>query len=198
MAKHGTLGKVDLQDTIEPQEGMVKLDVYKDALAHVESSGLALPALPSNGYKGFMPQDITSLEDDELGDLLNNLSQYCGYIDVELSIAQTKMDIAKSQYEHMYSNTRLRVKAAAEGKMTDRDRTDMVITNRNVVTAQAEMLYEETIYRLTRNIRDQVQRSWETVSRRITQRGQEIDRMKRENSVAGIPASGRTFRRPGQ
>jgi hypothetical protein len=192
------LGKINLSNVIDPQESLAKLDIYKDALAHVQSKGLAMPSLSHSGYKGEMPQDITSLDDDELGDLLNNISQYCGYADVAVSEAQSKSDIAKAQYETLYSNIRLRVKASAEGKMTDKDRSDMVNCTPTVVTAQAKMLYEEACYRLIRNIRDNAQRNWETISRRITQRGQEIDRMKRENSVAGIPASGRTFRRPGQ
>lgn len=197
MAQHGTLGKLDMRPPEDPETGASQLDVHNDALAHVQSKGIQMPALPSNGFQGVMPIDLTSLDDDELGDLLNNLSQYCGYIDVELSVAQIKLETAKAQYDFIYARVRVGVKANTEGKMTDRDRTDLVVTDPRVVRAQAAMLYAEATYRLTKNIRDQVQRNWDTVSRRITQRGQEIERMRRETNVAGVPAQGRTFVRPG-
>jgi hypothetical protein len=198
LAQHGTLGKIDIRQLVDAEVGIQKLDIYNDALTHVQSRGLAVPSLPVSGYKGEMPQDITSLDDDKLGDLLNNLSQYCGFIDVELSAAQTKLDVAKAQYEFLYSRVRVGVKATIEGKMTDKDRSDLVITDPRIHDSQCKLLYSEAVYRLIRNIRDQVQRSWDTVSRRITQRGQDIDRMKRESNVAGVPSHGRTFHRPGQ
>lgn len=198
MAQQGALGKMDLRHPADPDEGMSQLDVYKDALSHVQSRGICAPSLPGNNYRGEMPQDLTSMDDDELGDLLNNLSQYCGYVETELSGSQTKLDTAKAQYDFLYARVRVGVKASVEGKMTDRDRTDLVITDPRIVTAQRNALYAEAVYRLTRNVRDQVQRNWDTVSRRITQRGQEVERMRRENNVAGVPSSARHFRRPGQ
>jgi hypothetical protein len=198
MAQHSTLGKMDLRPPADPEAGTAQLDVYKDALAHVQSRGIMAPALPGNNYRGEMPQVLTSMDDEELGDLLNNLSQYCGYVETELSGSQTKLDTAKAQYDFLYARVRVGVKASAEGKMTDRDRTDLVITDPRIVESQSKMLYAEAVYRLTRNVRDQVQRNWDTVSRRITQRGQEVERMRRENNVAGVPSGGRTFRRPGQ
>lgn len=182
------------------EQGARALDVYQDAMANVQSRGIMSPSLPASGYRGEMPQDLTSLDDDELGDLLNNLSQYTGYVESELAQAQSKLDSAKAQYDYIYAGTRLKVKAAAEGRLTDRDKTDLVITNEKVREAQARVIYAECTYRLTRTIREQAQRNWETVSRRITQRGQEVERMKREHNVAGIQAPMRPggFRRPGQ
>jgi hypothetical protein len=73
----------------------------------------------------------------------------------------------------------------------------MVITDPRFNEAKSRVLYTEAVYKLTKTIRDKAQRNWETISRRITQRGQEIDRMKRESNVAGVPImAGRAFRRP--
>ena len=200
MPQHGALGKMDLRPPVDPEAGLAQLDVYKDALAHVQSRGISLPSLPLNGYRGEMPQDLTALDDDELGDLLNNLSQYCGYVENELSISQSKLDTAKAQFDFTYARVRVGVKASIEEKpkLTDRDRTDLVVTEPRVNAAEAKVIYEETVYRLIRTHRDQTQRNWDTVSRRITQRGQEVERMRREGTVAGVPVSGRTFKRPGQ
>ena len=194
----GSLGSIELRPPEELAFGAKRLDVYQDALTQVQSRGIIAPTLPSSGYKGEMPQDLTGLDDDDLGDLLNNLSQYTGYVESELAQAQAKLDSAKAQFEFTYARVRIGVKLSVEGRLTDRDKTDLVITDPRVVEAQAKVLFTESIYRLTRTIRDQAQRNWETVSRRITQRGQEVERMKREHNVAGIqaPQTGRFFRRP--
>jgi hypothetical protein len=194
----GSLGAIELRAPEELDVGAKRLDVYQDALMQVQSKGIMAPSLPASGYRGEMPQDLTGLDDDDLGDLLNNLSQFTGFVESELAQAQAKLDAAKSQFEFTYARVRIGVKALAEGRITDRDKTDLVITDPRVVEAQAKVLYSESIYRLTRTIREQAQRNWETVSRRITQRGQEVERMKRDHNVAGIQApTGRFYRRPG-
>lgn len=194
----GTLGAIEVRAPEELDAGARRLDVYQDALSQVQSRGIIAPSLPNSGYRGEMPQDITRLEDDELGDLLNNLSQYTGYVESELAQAQAKLDAAKTQFDFTYARVRIGVKALAEGRITDRDKTDLVITDPRVVESQARVLYSESVYRLTKTIRDQAQRNWETVSRRITQRGQEVERMKRDHNVAGIQhPTGRFFKRPG-
>jgi len=197
----GSLGTIEARPPEELDTGAKRLDVYQDALTQVQSRGIIAPSLPTSGYRGEMPQDITSLDDNDLGDLLNNLSQYTGYVESELAQAQAKLDSAKAQFDFTYARVRIGVKMSMEGRLTDRDKTDLVVTDPRVVEAQARVLYSESVYRLTRTIREQAQRNWETVSRRITQRGQEVERMKREHNVAGItgpPQTGRFFRRPGQ
>lgn len=193
----GSLGNLELRSQEDLSIGVRRLDVYQDALTQVQSRGIIAPVPPASGYRGGMPQDLTALDDDELGDLLNNLSQFTGYVESELAQSQAKLDAAKAQFDFTYASVRLEVKKAAQGRITDRDKTDLVITDLRVVEAQAKVLYSESVYRLTRTIREQAQRNWETVSRRITQRGQEIERMKRDHNVAGIPApnSGRFLRR---
>jgi hypothetical protein len=200
MAKgSGTLGAIELRPPEDLDTGAKRLDVYQDALAQVQSRGIMAPSLPNSGYRGEMPQDLTGLGDDDLGDLLNNLSQYTGYVESELAKAQALVDSAKGQFEFIYARVRIGIKSLSEGRLTDRDKTDLVITDSRVVDAQAKVIYSESVYRLTRTIREQAQRNWETVSRRITQRGQEIERMKRDHNVAGIqgpPQGARHFNRP--
>lgn len=196
--RNGELGAIELRAPEELDVGARRLDVYQDALMHVQSRGIIAPSLPGSGYRGEMPQDLTGLDDNDLGDLLNNLSQYTGFVESELAQSQAKLDSAKAQFEFTYARVRIGVKAMAEGRITDRDKTDLVITDPRVNAAQQMVLYTESIYRLTRTIREQAQRNWETVSRRITQRGQEVERMKRDHNVAGIQApTGRFYKRPG-
>lgn len=197
----GSIGAIEIRPPEELDTGAKRLDVFQDALAQVQGRGILAPTLPGSGYRGEMPQDLTSLDDDDLGDLLNNLSQYTGFVESELAQAHAKLDSAKAQFDFTYARVRIGVKTMIEGRLTDRDKTDLVVTDPRVVEAQARVLYAESIYRLTRTIREQAQRNWETVSRRITQRGQEVERMKRDHNVAGIqmqPQTGnRFYRRPG-
>jgi hypothetical protein len=152
-----------------------------------------------------MPQDLTELGDDELGDLLNNLSQYCGYAEYQLALASVARDEAEARLDYISARVRIGIKAnhaelraEGEGKLTEKDKNDLVETEPRVVAARSESLYADASYHLIKVIRDKTQRDWETVSRRITQRGQEVERMRREANVSHVPTAARTFRRPGQ
>lgn len=193
----GALGDFNTADLSTLEEEAQGFDVAQDVTAYANGRGLISPRKP-DGFNGEMPDDITAMDDDELGDHLNKMSQYIGWVEHELALAQLKMETALAQYEYKYSRVRLHIKATIETKLTDKDRTDYVIGSPAVKAAKEKIIFSESFYRITRNIRDQAQRNWDTISRRITQRGQEIERMKREGSVAGVPAyNPHRFNRPG-
>lgn len=190
------LQKVVLDTPEEIDTGQAKLDITKDVVAALATRGLPLAGPPSNGFHGDMPSLITSLDDEKLGDLLNNLSRWCGYIDEELSKAETFMKGSKSQLEFLESRIRIAIRADENTrKLTVQDKNDIVTTDTRVVAARAKYLYAAAVYDLTKTVLSTAQRDWDTVSRRITQRGQDIERMKRENNVAGQTRPGR-FNRP--
>ena len=195
MRGSGALGDNTADLTTLEQEAQ-SLDVTADVYASLVNRGLSSPPkLP--GFNGEMPSDITSLDDDELGDLLNKMSLHIGWVEFELMWAHSRLEIATSQYEYKYSRVRLSIKAHTTGKLTDKDRSDYVVSDDSIREAKKQVLFAEAFYRITKNIRDQAQRHWDTISRRITQRGQEVERMKRESSVAGVGAyNARTFQRP--
>jgi hypothetical protein len=195
-----TLGRLDLRPPEDLETGLQRLKSFEDALRSVQALGVSEPGLPLSGFRGEMPREITALDDEQLGDLLNNLSQWCGYIEFEYAKARAAKDEAEAQLEFAKARTRIAIKFDDDGKkLAAKDKDDRVTIDPKVVECTQRMLYTHTVYALTQVLREKSQRDWETVSRRITQRGQAIDRMKRENGVAGVPSpaqSSRTFRRP--
>lgn len=167
------------------------------ALQYVAERGIPIPG-PPVGYAGEMPPSIVQLDDNALGELLNHVDQWLAYIDGQLAIADGERASAKATLEFREARIRLSIKANSDKKITVGDKADMATTEPQIVEARQRYLYCEAIYSLMRAARNKAQQNWETVSRRITQRGQESDRGRRESNVAGVPSSARTFRRPQQ
>jgi hypothetical protein len=196
-----TLGRLDPSPPASLEDGTQKLNVFNHALQTVLNAvGGPLPGPPANGFRGEMPDQITMIDDEALGNLLNNLSQWCGFLEVEYAKARTQRDQASAMLDFVKARVRIGLKTDPETgrKMTVSDKNDLVETDERVIDATSQMLYIETVYSLTKVLYDKAQRDWETASRRITQRGQSIDRGRRENSVGGFqPGQGRSpFRRP--
>lgn len=184
----GALGRLDLIPPEDLAVGSRRLNVYEDALRAITERGLSL-AGPPRGYKGEMPQELTSLDDEHLGDLLNNLSAWCAFVECELAKAAASKESAQANLDFIQARVRMALRSDSEGrKLTVQDKNDSVTTDPRVVEAQSQALFRDHVYTLTKTLRDKSQRDWETVSRRITQRGQEVERMKRESNVAGVPS----------
>ncbi len=196
----GSLGRIELQEPEDLNKGSDLFQVQRDVMQTVLEMGLRLPELPSNGYRGQMPPTVTALDDDQLGDLLSNLSEYGGFIEAEVAKAQGAKKDAETTLNFLKARVRIGLKAMASelGRLTKTDKDDIVTTDPRIVEAEAESLYRESVYLLTRALLKKVDQDWDTVSRRITQRGQDVERMKRSSNIAGVPTQARTFRRPGQ
>lgn len=191
-----SLGKIT---TLEPEDlevGSKKLNIAEAAITAVEQRGLRFPVPPSSGFKGEMPAELTSLDDEDLGDLLNNVGEWCGFVDKELATSAIHRASAQADLVFIQARIRIAIKSDDSKKVTVSDKDDMMETDPRVIEAKGKVLYTEAVYQLTKTIRDGAQRSWDTVSRRITQRGQAIERMKRETNVAGMKQQPSGFRRP--
>ena len=194
----GVLGRLDLlppEDFENIDEGM--RTAYVDAMKELERKGI-VSAGPPGDYKGEMPDDLASLDDEALGDLLNQLSRRCGFLDVELMKAAGLKKQSEVRLTKTMARVRLMLKVDEEGKkLTGPDKDDRVEVDPRVVEASRAEVYHYTFYSVLKGIRDEAQKNWETVSRRITQRGQEVNRMRRDVNVGGVPIQGRTFVRRG-
>jgi hypothetical protein len=178
-----TLGSLNLT-TIDPDTGLKQLDVIEDAMRSLYESGIVLPSKPQNGFNGTIPASLTDLGDDELGDLLQQLSNWCGFIGAEFAKAESELEVAKAQLEFIQSSVRIALKAHHDGRMTVQDKTDAMRNDVRVSAAHSKYLFHFTRYNVLKSLKEMAQRSWETVSRRITQRGQDIERMRRVETVA--------------
>lgn len=190
-----SLGAVRIAEPMDIEVGLKQLDVAEDVQRAVMEKGYLIQNRPGSGFIGILPDSITTLDDDELGELLNKLSGWGAYVQSDLVAAETKMQVVKEQLEFIQSQIRIAVRAQ-EGKMTAQDKTDMMNTHPKVVEAKARYIYCYSYYEYVKAIRDKAQKDWETVSRRITQRGQGIDRARRAESVANVnPQFTKAFRR---
>lgn len=193
----GTLGKLVLQPPVDINEGTRRFNVLQDAQATVARMGYPTPGLPTSGYKGEMPSDITSQDDDDLGGLLQELGEYIGSLESALAQAEVDRNAAEAHVIYIKARVRLGFKAASDiyGKLTDKDKNDLVETEPRVIDAISRALYCEAVYKITKALLSKSDRDWNSVSRRITQRGQDVQRMVRGSNVAGVPVGAPTFRR---
>lgn len=184
----GSLGRIELRP---PEDlGIIKnkLSVYDDAMKSITDRGLILPTQPKQQFSGELPDNLTMLDDGALGNMLSHISDHCAYAETELAKSNAKKEIAESNLETIRARVRISLRSdGTREKLTTKDKDDVVDTNPDVIEAKSAFLYANTIFLLTKTIVSRYQRNWDTVSRRITQRGQEIERVKREVNVGNIP-----------
>lgn len=194
----GALGEVQLDAIVPVEQASLAFHREQEVLNYVHGT-LGIPQFSRPGQVvSALPEDLTRLDDNQLGQLLNVLGQWVGYIDQQLANADSSRNSADSYLTYIQARVRIEIKSRSEKKLTAQEKNDIMETNPQVVDAKNKAMFWESIYRLTKSLRDSVQLSWETASRRITQRGQEVDRMRRETNVAGIPANvGGAFRHRG-
>jgi hypothetical protein len=196
----GVLGNIRLAPPEDLDVIRKRLTVHDDAMQSIVKMGLVPAGPPISGYKGEMPRELSSLDDEQLGDLLNDLSAWCDFIDAAHSDAVTVHREAEEILSSTRASVRIKLKADEDGKkLTVQDKNDYVELDPDVVTARSSELYAFTRLTVLRQMREAGQKKWETVSRRITQRGQEVERNKRGENVAGVPmAATRGFVRRGR
>lgn len=191
------LGSLNPIQPVDIEEGKRQLSVANQAVTDVAARGFVFPNLPQNqAYRGVLPMNLVHLDDTQLGDLLTQIATWCGYADMELAKARAARNEAEEKLKFIQSRLRLAVKAAAEGKKpSNPEMDDVVNSDPRVVLAKRDSLYCEAVFDYTKQLVDAAQRDWETVSRRITQRGQEVDRMTRGSNIGGVPVMASAFQK---
>lgn len=175
--------------------GTQQLEVAASALQNVGRMGFMFPAQPQQQYQGVPPNNIVHLDDNALGDLLNAVTVWLGWAQSELAKARAARNEAEAKMNFIKARIRLSIKAGSEKKTSNPEMDDIVTADSRFIEAQKVFLYCETMHDYIRQLVDSGQRDWDTVSRRITQRGQDVERMTRGNNVAGVPVAQSAFRR---
>jgi hypothetical protein len=141
-------------------------------------------------YNGYIPPDLVKLSDDELGYYLGMLSTWLDYVQVQLAEAHMNYITAEKRLEFVEAKLYMLHKTDKEGgkKRTEHERKSLVITDRRYVEAQAEAIYSETYHRYVKAIATGAEQNYAAVSRRISQRQQDIERGKRGTNVSNIPS----------
>lgn len=163
------------------------------AIATLAQKGFTMPTPPTYttnagtmAYRGELPQNLPELSDQQLGFYLGLLQQWNEYVQCQLAEADVHLHKAKAIYEHVEAKLRLAYQREADNKKrSNPERDDYVRSDRRYLEAQSQVMYWEGLYRYIRAISNASSNAWDTVSRRITQRGQEIDRLNRGGNVTG-------------
>lgn len=169
------------------------------AYAFMTQKGYAQPVLPhtqgnagAQPYRGELPPDLTALTDEQLGVYLGLLSEWNNYVQFQLAESDSQLTLAKSALALVEAKLRISYRNDEEQKKrSNPERDDYVQADRRFVEANAQVLYWETVWRYTKAIAFSAEQAFSAVSRRITQRGQDIERGRRETSTTGnanIPA----------
>lgn len=175
--------------------GVGSLTVANEALNDVARRGFVFPSLPQQPYHGVLPTNVVHLTDEQLGDVLNQIASWLTYAQTQLAIARAARNESEAKMEFIKSRIRLGIKAQAEKKTSNPEMDDIVLTDQRFLDAHRNYLYCEAVFDYTKQLVDAAQRDWETVSRRITQRGQEVERMIRGNTVGSVPVMSSNFGR---
>jgi hypothetical protein len=191
----GTLGPVGLAPSLDYTQIQASFRAAVDqASTNFISRGLTTPALPP-GFSGDLPADYTHYDDTQLGELLGTLSSYCAFVDMEKTKSSIALRATELTLRQAKAKVILTIRALGMGgkKVTVDEREAMMECDGRVQEAEFQHLYAFSYHELVKTTLDKSRLNWDTVSRRITQRGQEVDRLRRETSVAGVQSH---FRQP--
>lgn len=161
------------------------------AVTQLIKKGFMEPRIPMmstdqgmQAYQGTLPPDLTALTDDELGTLLGRLTEWSTYVGFQLAMSDSNLTAAKKNLEVVEAKLRIQFKYDEENKRrSNPERDDYVHVDKRYVEANGEVLYWETIYRYERAIHINAENAFASVSRRITQRGQDVERERRTGGV---------------
>lgn len=195
MGESGSLGRISVLPPEDIDSGQRSLSVSQDVLAAMTQHGFS-PAVPPVNYRGEMPDDLTQLDSNRVIELLSRISRWGEYVEDQLALAKIRMNEAEQSLEFVKARIRIGLRSGNEtGKLTVQDKNDLVITDPRVVAATRAYTYQMSFYEMLKSMSTSTQRNWDTVSRRLTQLGYDINRQVREHNMSNVP---RTFNRPQQ
>jgi hypothetical protein len=159
--------------------------------------GVAIPPMVESQagpvpYQGHIPANLPELDDTQLGHQIGLLSEWNSY--VQQRLAETSVQLAKSKsiLEHVEAQLRIAYQMDDnDKKRSNPERDDYMTVDSRFVQAKSDWLYWDTLHTAIRAIANSAEQAFAAVSRRITQRGQTIDRENRVGATTGhtnIPA----------
>lgn len=131
-------------------------------------------------YQGHIPANLPEMSDNELGYYMGLLSEWNNYVQQQLAEASVNFTKAKAILEHVEANLRIAYQVDEnDRKRSNPERDDYMTSDRRYVEAKSSVIYWDTLYTSIRAVANSAEQAFAAVSRRITQRGQEIDRTNR-------------------
>ena len=152
--------------------------------ARLRERGLALPERPQSlvgpAPPPRMPDDITVLSDQQLGQLHAELCAHADYAAGQLALAQESFERAKERKKMVHDDLFL------EKTGTEKEKEAKVTTDRRYVEANAIYLDAQSLYRAIRQIHEQLVRDMAVVSRNVAIRENQIRAGERNGGIQRV------------
>lgn len=137
-------------------------------------------------YTGHIPSNLPELNDTELGHQMGLLSEWNNYVQQKLAETSVQLMKAKAILEHIEAHLRIAYQVDDnDKKRSNPERDDYMICDNRFVDAKSSVIYWDSLYISIRAVANSAEQAFSAVSRRITQRGQEIDRGNRVGGTTG-------------
>ena len=148
-------------------------DASQDAaLIRVADDKFTLPTKPKTGYS--MPEDITVLNFQQIGQLSSLIAKWCEYYSFETTKADIDQTITKSRYEHRKALRLLSQECQAFGSAVV-DRTGYAEIAKDVLEALADYELDSAIYKMKKSLYNSALKYSDVVSREQTRRQKEME-----------------------
>lgn len=190
------MGNFEPANNISLEEGIQLYEQRaQQALQLLHSKGFTQPVPPvyqtqagTHPYQGSIPTNLPDLNDDQLGSYMGLLTEWNGYVQYQLAEADVQYSKVKAILEHVEAKLRIAFgRDEDDKKRSNPERDDYMKSDRRYLEANSNVIYWETLYTHIKAIANSAEQAFAAVSRRITQRGQEIDRGNRGGTVQNIP-----------
>ncbi len=141
-----------------------------------------------DGYK--LPSDVSSLPDHEISGLLSNHSEWACFLssreaEYEVRLIGLKRDLQNLEDYLMTSAT----------QPTLRDKKAHIRCSEDYLALEQEVDVTEGVLKIIKSAIDNENRRYASLSRQITVRGQDVDRIGRMNNASYGPKFGKSVRR---
>lgn len=191
----------EISNQMSLQDGLNAYRIQEGVLDEFKKRGFELPSCPNwmteqgpAPYQGTIPNDLTELDDNQLGRYMSLLSGWIEYVSTEVSLADLSRIAAKEQLEFTTSKIRLTYRLDEEGKKrTIQDINDLMRNDPRFVESNRASLHLEGYYTLIKNKLKAAEQNYKAISRRISQTIADSDRDNRNHSTSKFrtPTPGR-------
>jgi hypothetical protein len=176
-------------------EGLALFDQKLNmALAKLQQEGFYMPNAPyynhggvSTYYRGELPTDLTEQSDQQLGWYLSMLSTWNAYVQTKLAEADLNRTITEEKLKFLTAKLNVALIGHKTGNkaLTGPQVKAIVESDRRYVEINITFISHSAVYKMVKAAAEAAETNWWTVSRRITQRGQELERDRRTPGAGG-------------
>ncbi len=131
-----------------------------------------------------MPRDISNLTDADLGEFLNQQTQWASYLETKLSEFQSYHTVLENELEFTTANIHTDyVKDETMNARKITERKELMKTDKRYISLNREKLKYEIVCNILKANLNAANNNWTNISRQITLKGQDEQRQFRTNNA---------------